>query len=102
MCRAQGVIGETYNRMLVGEAVHDPNSQYYLPDDYTFHGKGTEEDYVVDGLFGETANTMFGKVDHPSHPLTTACGLQRAPCLMCCDQMAFTHTLCSGLESRNS
>lgn len=63
MCHAQGVIGETYNRMLVGEAVHDPNSKYFLPDDYTFHGKGTEEDYVVDGLFGETANTMFGKVN---------------------------------------
>ena len=61
--------------MLFGEAVRDPNSQYYLPDDYTFHGKGTEEDYVVDGLFGETANTMFGEVNLPSRRLFTACGL---------------------------
>ena len=59
---AQGVIGETYNRMLLGEAVNDPSSQYFLPDDYTFHGKGSEETYIVDGYFGETADSMFGKV----------------------------------------
>ncbi len=61
----QGIIGETYNRMLVGDAVKDPNSQYYLPDDYTFRGKGAEETYIVDGYFGETADTMFAKVRLP-------------------------------------
>ena len=61
----QGIIGETYNRMLVGDAVKDPNSQYYLPDDYTFRGKGAEETYIVEGYFGETADTMFAKVSTP-------------------------------------
>ena len=28
--------------MLVGEAVNDPNSEFYLPDDYVFRGKGAE------------------------------------------------------------
>ena len=59
---AQGVVGETYNRMLVGEAANDPNSEFYLPDDYVFRGKGAEADYLIDGYFSETANTMFGKV----------------------------------------
>ena len=59
---AQGIVGETYNRMLVGDAAKDPKSQYYLPDDYTFRGKGSEEAYLVDGYFGETADSMFTKV----------------------------------------
>ena len=51
--------------MLVGAAANDPKSQYFLPDDYTFHGKGSAETYLVDGYFAETGNTMFGKVPLP-------------------------------------
>ncbi len=58
----QGVVGETYNRMLVGDAANDPNSEFYLPDDYVFRGKGAEFDYLIASYFSETANTMFGKV----------------------------------------
>ena len=47
----QGVIGETYSRMLAGEAVQDPEHPLYLPEDFKFHGK--EEEYTVDGYFGE-------------------------------------------------
>ena len=73
---AQGVVGETYNRMLVGEAANDPDSEFYLPDDYVFRGKGAEADYLIDGYFGETANTMFGKVPHMPLPcLLLACTL---------------------------
>lgn len=58
---AQGIVGETYNRMLVGvEALRNPESKYYLPDDYQFHGKGSEADYAVHSYFGETATSMFG------------------------------------------
>ena len=67
----QGVVGETYNRMLVGEAANDPNSEFYLPDDYVFRGKGAEADYLIDGYFSETANTMFGKV----RPVPLSCAL---------------------------
>ncbi len=35
----QGIVGETYNRMLAGDAVNDPSSPLFLPDDYQFHGK---------------------------------------------------------------
>ena len=35
----QGIVGETYNRMLAGDAVNDPKNALYLPDDYQFHGK---------------------------------------------------------------
>ena len=48
--------------MLVGEAANDPNSEFYLPDDYVFRGKGAEADYLIDGYFSATPNTMFGKV----------------------------------------
>ena len=47
----QGVIGETYSRMLAGQAVQDPEHPLYLPEDFKFHGQ--EEEYTVDGYFGE-------------------------------------------------
>ena len=76
---AQGVVGETYNRMLVGEAANDPNSEFYLPDDYVFRGKGAEADYLIDSYFSETANTMFGKVLHSHAPwLHSSCFTSRA------------------------
>ena len=45
------------------EARKNPDSKYYLADDHQFHGKGAEADYILDGYFGETASTLFGKVD---------------------------------------
>ena len=49
--------------MLAGEeALRDPESKFYLADDYHFHGKGSEADYALDSYFGETATSMFGKV----------------------------------------
>ena len=47
----QGVIGETYSRMLAGQAVQDPEHPLYLPEDFKFHGE--EEEYTMDGYFGE-------------------------------------------------
>ena len=58
----QGIVGETYNRMLAGAAMDDPDSKYYLPDDYVFHGMGAVEDYVVDSYFAESKFSVFGKV----------------------------------------
>ncbi len=57
----QGIVGETYNRMLAGEAVNDPESPLFVPDDYKFHGQGPEEHYRVDSYFGEHAYSAFGK-----------------------------------------
>ncbi|CAK0783230.1 hypothetical protein CVIRNUC_006429 [Coccomyxa viridis] len=88
----EGVVGETYNRMLVGEAANDPNSEFYLPDDYVFRGKGAEFDYLIASYFSETANTMFGKehkrvlieadaggLQFPMRALGRAAGLLIAP-----------------------
>ena len=47
----QGVIGQSYNRMLQGEAILTPEHALYLPDDYQFHGK--ETDYAVESYFTE-------------------------------------------------
>ena len=58
----QGIVGETYNRMLAGAAMDDLDSKYYLPDDYVFHGKGAVEDYIVDSYFAESKFGAFGKV----------------------------------------
>ncbi len=49
--------------MLAGEeALSNPESKYYLADDYVFHGKGAEADYALESYFQETANSLFGKV----------------------------------------
>ena len=47
----QGVIGQSYNRMLQGDAILNPEHALYLPDDYQFHGKETE--YTVESYFTE-------------------------------------------------
>lgn len=50
---AQGILGETYTRALAGEAaVSDPGHPLHLPDDYSFHRKGHEEQYEVGAYFG--------------------------------------------------
>ena len=46
----QGVIGETYNRRLLGDAILNPEHPLYLADDYKFHG--AEAEYLCDGIFG--------------------------------------------------
>lgn len=57
----QGIVGETYNRMLAGDAINDAESPLYVPDDYKFHGQGPEENYATDGYFGDHAYGVFGK-----------------------------------------
>ena len=60
---AQGIIGETYSRMLKGQdALSNPASQSYLPDDRQFYGKGAEASHALAGYFGESATSVFGKV----------------------------------------
>ncbi|CAK0783229.1 hypothetical protein CVIRNUC_006428 [Coccomyxa viridis] len=58
----EGIIGETYNRMLVGaDALSDPASPAYLPDDMQFYGQGAEATYAVAAYFGEGATSVSGK-----------------------------------------
>ena len=58
----QGIVGETYERMLAGEeALADPRHPLYLPDDSQFSSKGAEEGYAVEGFFGQPAFSLFGR-----------------------------------------
>jgi hypothetical protein len=60
--RLQGIVGETYTRMLVVKEVEDPDSPLNVPDDFTFRGQGPVNAYEVDGYFGEHAYSLFGKL----------------------------------------
>ena len=44
------MIGETYNRMLLGDAILAEDHPLYLPMDFKFHGE--EAHYLIDGYFG--------------------------------------------------
>ncbi len=49
--------------MLVGaDALSDPASPAYLPDDMQFYGQGAEATYAVAAYFGEGATSVSGKV----------------------------------------
>ncbi len=43
------MIGETYKRMLLGDAILAEDHPQYLPDDFKFHGE--EAHYLIDGYF---------------------------------------------------
>ena len=44
------MIGETYNRMLLGDAILAEDHPLYLPNDFKFHSE--EAHYLIDGYFG--------------------------------------------------
>ena len=46
----QGIVGETYSRRLLGDAILNPEHALYQPDDYKFHGN--ETDFVTKGFLG--------------------------------------------------
>ena len=49
--------------MLVGaDALSDPASPAYLPDDMQFYGQGAEATYAVAAYFSEDATSVSGKV----------------------------------------
>jgi hypothetical protein len=61
---AQGIVGETYERLLAGaDKVTDPEHPLYIPDDFLFHGKYEEEQYTMAGYFddGSHALSLLGK-----------------------------------------
>ncbi len=48
---AQGAVGETYNRRLLGDAILNPEHPLYLADDFKFHGE--EAEYLCESIFSE-------------------------------------------------
>ena len=65
----------------------DPDSNYYLPDDYVFHGAGAVEDYIVDSYFAESKRNLFGTVCAAHHlawhagPLPVCASIQAQSCV---------------------
>ncbi|CAL8471897.1 g11439 [Coccomyxa elongata] len=59
-----GIVGETYERLLAGaDKVSDPAHPLYIADDFQFHGKYEEEQYMMAGYFddGSHALSLLGK-----------------------------------------
>ena len=46
----QGVVGETYNRQLLGDAILNPEHPLFRAEDHKFHGN--ETDFLSDSFFG--------------------------------------------------
>ena len=51
------MLGETYDRLLAGDAIMDPGNPLHLPDDHQWHGIGNESHYMMDGYF-DTGHTF--------------------------------------------
>ena len=47
----QGMLGETYDRLLEGKAVSQTENPLYLPDDNKFHGMGKRAQYLMDSYW---------------------------------------------------
>ena len=47
----QGMLGETYDRFIAGDAVSQKSSPLYLPDDGQFHGIGKRAQYKMDSFW---------------------------------------------------
>lgn len=45
------MLGETYDRLLAGDAIMDPGNPLHLPDDRQWHGIGNESHYKMDSYF---------------------------------------------------
>ncbi len=61
---SQGIVGETYDRLLAGaDKVANPEHPLYIADDFQFHGKYEEEQYTMAGYFddGSHALSLLGK-----------------------------------------
>ena len=57
-------MGETYERLLAGaDKVSDPAHPLYIADDFQFHGKYEEEQYLMASYFddGSHALSLLGK-----------------------------------------
>ena len=47
----QGMLGETYDRFIAGDAIKDTINPMHLPDDKKFHGLGTRSQYKMDNYW---------------------------------------------------
>ena len=71
----QGMLGETYDRFIAGEAVKTKTSPLYLPDDNKFHGIGKRAQYKMDSYWDTNhVRPLMPPCDEHSHaPLHPEC-----------------------------
>ncbi|CAL5225282.1 g8079 [Coccomyxa viridis] len=62
----QGMLGETYDRFIAGDAVKTKTSPLYLPDDNKFHGIGKRAQYKMDSYWD--TNHTFALYNATSFP----------------------------------
>ena len=55
----QGMLGETYDRFLAGDAAKTKSSPLYLPDDGQFHGIGKRAQYKMDNYWDTNHVSTF-------------------------------------------
>ena len=60
------MLGETYDRLLAGDAIMDPTNPLHLPDDGKWHGIGNVSHYKMDSYF-DTNHTF--NLCAPSFPI---------------------------------
>ncbi len=63
------MLGETYDRLLAGQAVMNPDNPLHLPDDHQWHPIGNESHYRMDDYF-DTNHTfsLCARVAPPARP----------------------------------
>ncbi|CAK0735989.1 hypothetical protein CVIRNUC_000673 [Coccomyxa viridis] len=66
----QGMLGETYDRFIAGDAVSQKSSPLYLPDDGQFHGIGKRAQYKMDSYW-DTNHTfaLYNATTYPDEAL---------------------------------
>jgi hypothetical protein len=55
----QGMLGETYDRFIAGDAAKTKSSPLYLPDDGQFHGIGKRAQYKMDNYWDTNHVSTF-------------------------------------------
>ncbi|CAL8467174.1 g6710 [Coccomyxa elongata] len=66
----QGMLGETYDRYIVGDAIKSRTDPMHLPDDNKFHGLGTRSQYKMDNYW-DTNHTfnLYNVTEYPAEVL---------------------------------
>ena len=79
-CILQGMLGETYDRFIAGDAASQKSSPLYLPDDGQFHGVGKRAQYKMDSYWdtnhvsmSENASETFSAVLSPASGIVGLC-----------------------------
>jgi hypothetical protein len=90
------MLGETYDRVLAGDAISSSTNPLFLPDDNKFHGIGKRAQYRMDGYW-DTNHTfnLYNATEVPDEVLRLRAAKHLPPpsSTLFQDAQGFTHTL---------